>query len=113
MLESRTCVALASRRLQRRLQMSARFLIEIPHEPSGMACVRAVDELLKTGSHLFTHADWGCRDGEHKAWIIVEVDSKDEARAIVPPAFRSLARVIQLNTFSLQEIAEIRRQHNW
>jgi hypothetical protein len=42
----------------------------------------------------------------------VEVGSKDEARAIVPPAFRSQAKVVQLNAFSIEEIEEILRQHN-
>jgi len=28
-------------------------------------------------------------DGEHKAWLIVEVDTKEDARRILPPAFRS------------------------
>jgi hypothetical protein len=82
----------------------ARFLIEVPHEADRMACVRAVEEILKTGSHFFTHADWGCKDGEHKAWIIVEVDSKDEARGILPPACRPQAKIVQLNAFTIEEI---------
>jgi hypothetical protein len=90
----------------------ARFQIELPHDATTTACARAVQLLLTTGSHFFTHADWGCRDGEHKAWIVVEVGSKDEARAIVPPAFRSQAKVVQLNAFSIEEIEEILRQHN-
>jgi hypothetical protein len=92
--------------------MSARFLIEVPHEASTVACLRAVEALLKSGSHFLTHADWGCKDGEHKAWIIVEVQSKDEARAIVPPEFRPQAKIVQLNYFSLGEIEGIMRQHN-
>jgi hypothetical protein len=88
----------------------ARFQIEVPHEPSRVDCARAVEVLLRTGSHFFTNADWGCKDGEHKGWIVVEVDSKDEARGIVPPAFRSRAKVVQLNSFSLEEIQEILRQ---
>ncbi len=89
----------------------ARFLIEVSHEATTVACARAVDVFLKSGSHFFTHADWGCRDGEHKAWIVVEVDSRDEARAIVPPAFRSQAKVVQLNAFSIEEIEDILRLH--
>lgn len=89
----------------------ARFQIELPHEPTTVACARAVECVLKTGSHFFTKADWGCRDGEHKAWIVVEVDSKDEARAIVPPGYRDQAKVVQLNTFTLEEIEEILRLH--
>jgi hypothetical protein len=30
----------------------------------------------------------------------------------VPPAFRSQAKVVQLNAFSIEEIEEILRQHN-
>ena len=89
----------------------ARFLIEVSHEASTVACARAVEVFLKTGSHFFTHADWGCKDGEHKAWIVVEVDSRDEARAIVPPPFRSQAKVVQLNAFTMGEIEDFLRQY--
>ena len=89
----------------------ARFLIEAPHEPERIACARVVEIFLKTGSHFLTHADWGCKDGEHKAWIIAEVDSKEEARSILPPALRSEAKIVQLNYFSLGEIDAILRVH--
>jgi len=89
----------------------ARFLIEVPHESTQLTCLRAVEVFLKTGSHFFTHADWGCKDGEHKAWIVVELDSKDEARAIVPPTFRSQAKIVQLNPFTLDEIEDFIRQY--
>jgi hypothetical protein len=62
----------------------ARFLLEVPHE--AVACARAAQIFLNAGSHFLTHADWGCTDGEHKAWIIAEVENKDEARSILPPA---------------------------
>jgi hypothetical protein len=91
--------------------MTPRFLIEVPHEATPLACARAVEALLKTGSHFLTRADWGCRDGEHKAWIIVEVQNKNEARAIVPTAFRSQAKVVQLNGFTMEEIEDILREH--
>ena len=91
--------------------MAARFLVEVPHEEAVMACVRAVEVFLEAGSHFLTHADWGCKDGVHRAWMIVEVDSKDEARGIVPPAFRSQARVVQLNTWTMREMEDIARQH--
>jgi hypothetical protein len=56
-------------------------------------------------------ADWGFKDGVHKAWIVVEVDSKEEARGIVPPAFRAHAKVVQLNSFSKEEIESILHDH--
>jgi hypothetical protein len=91
--------------------MTARFLIEVPHEDTVVACAQVVDVFLKSGSHFLSRAEWGCRDGQHKAWMIVGVDSKDEARRILPPAFRRDAKIVQLNTFTREEIEEIRRQH--
>jgi hypothetical protein len=89
----------------------ARFLIEVPHSEEIVACARVVEIFLKTGSHFLSHADWGCMDGEHMAWIIVDVDTKDEARAILPPAFRSQARIVKLNHFTMDQINEILQHH--
>ena len=89
-----------------------KFLIEVPHEPDVLACARVVRVFLATGSHFLMHADWGCMDGNHRAWIIVDVANKDEARAIVPPAFRSQATIVCLNRFSLELIDDILKRHN-
>lgn len=89
----------------------ARFLIEVPHDEEELACARVVEVFLKTGSHFLSNADWGCADREHKAWIIVEVDSKEEARNVIPPAFRSQARIVSLNKFTMEEIEEVYRRH--
>jgi hypothetical protein len=76
-----------------------------------VACARVVDVFLRTGSHFLSTADWGCKDGVHKAWIVVEVDSKEEARGIIPPAFRVQASVVQLNAFSKEEIESVLHDH--
>ena len=89
----------------------ARFLVEVPHKADVATCARAVRIFLETGSHWLTHADWGCLDGVHKAWITVEVESKEEARRILPPAFRSEAEIVRLNEFSMEDIDEIMRHH--
>ena len=88
-----------------------RFLIEVPHEEEIVACAHVVETFLNTGSHYLTHADWGCKDGVHKAWIIAEVDNKDEAMAILPPMYRRDATIVQLNKFSMEEIEELLRFH--
>jgi hypothetical protein len=90
----------------------ARFLIEVPHESERVACAHAVQVFLNSGSHFMTHADWGCTDGEHKAWIVVDVENKDEARAILPPAYREQAKITRLNAFGLQEVNDILARHH-
>jgi hypothetical protein len=89
-----------------------RFLIEVPHEDTAAACARAAELLLRTGSHFLTRAEYGCRDGVHKAWIIVEVDSKDEARNVVPAELRSVASIVGLNYFTMAMVDELKRRHN-
>jgi hypothetical protein len=89
----------------------ARFLIEVPHEAEKVECARAVQILLRTGSHFLTHAEWGCLDGEHKGWIILELQNKEEARSILPPAYRSQAKIVELNKFTMEEMEEILRHH--
>lgn len=88
-----------------------RFLIEVPHEAETVACARAVKLLLETGSHFLTHADFGCRDGDHRAWILVDVENKDQARGMIPPLYRGSARVVGLNKFSLEELNELIKRH--
>jgi hypothetical protein len=89
----------------------ARFFIESPHEAEPVACVRAVEVFLETGSHFLTNADWGCLDGEHKAWIVLEADSKEEARYVLPPAYRPEAKIVKLTKFTMEDIDGLRRYH--
>lgn len=85
----------------------ARFLVEVPHGAGIAPCVRAVDVFYRTGSHFLTNADWGCKDGVHKAWFIADAASREEARNIVPSAWRADAVVVQLNDFTAAEIEHL------
>jgi len=75
----------------------------VPHDKSTAACQHAIDTFLRTGSHFLARAEWGCKDDEHKAWMIVDVDSKQEARNIVPADYRPVAKITQLVTFTQAE----------
>jgi len=88
-----------------------RYLIEVPHENSKEACERAVQVFMATGSHFMTNADWGCPDDEHKAWFVVDLGSKEEVLAILPPMFRRDAKIITLQRFSMEEIDETKKRH--
>lgn len=89
----------------------ARFFIEVPHEAEPVACATAVKLLLSMGSHFISNADWGCLDGDHTGRIIVDVDSREEARAILPSAYRAQAKIVKLNKFTMEEIDEILHHH--
>lgn len=78
----------------------ALHLIEVPHSDSKIECSKAIQVFLSSGSHFLSNADWGCDDGEHKAWIVVDVNSKEEALQIVPPLYRQQAKIVRLTKYT-------------
>jgi hypothetical protein len=87
-----------------------KFLIEVPHDPEPVPA-RVVQIFLTTGLHFLTQAEWGCFDGVHSAWIVVDVDNKDEAMRIVPAPLRAKSEVVGLNRFSMPDIEPILKSH--
>ena len=90
--------------------MSA-YLIEIPHSMDKIACMRAIKVFLDSGSHFLVNADWGCQDGEHKAWMVVDVENKEQALQIVPPLYRHDAKIIKLVKYSKEGFREGFKYH--
>jgi hypothetical protein len=72
-----------------------RYLIESPHEPDD--CQKIIEEFSAAGYlHYF---EWGCHDDVHSGWAIIETDSLEHARQIVPWAVRDKARIVRLEKF--------------
>jgi hypothetical protein len=89
----------------------ARFLIEVPHSDDKVECARAIQVFLQTGSHFLANADWGCLDGDHKAWIILEGDNKQDALSVLPLAVRPEAKIVRLAKFSMDDVDGTLSQH--
>lgn len=88
-----------------------KFLIEVPHEEEEVACAQAVKIFLQTGSHWLTNAEWGCMDGDHRSWMIVDLGNRQEALMLLPPVYRAKARIVQLNRFTLEFIDQVLDRH--
>jgi hypothetical protein len=89
----------------------AKYMIEVTHENTKVECMRSISIFLNSGNHFLSHADWGCSDGEHKAWFTMEASNKDEVIQIVPPAYRSKTRIIELVQFKLEEVQKNLEMH--
>ncbi len=88
-----------------------KFLIEVPHENTEQACNRAIEIFKSTGSHFLTNADWGCHDNEHKAWILADLEDKQQALSILPPEFRSAAKITSVERLSRADMESIAKEH--
>lgn len=89
----------------------SKYLIEVAHGSEKFECLRSVSILLSSGSHFLMNAEWGCLDGEHKAWFMMDAESKEEAMMVVPPAYRKDTKISKLNRFNLGEVDEMLRHH--
>jgi hypothetical protein len=89
----------------------AKYLVEVSHSSEKIECLRSIQIFLSTGSHFLTNADWGCLDGEHKAWFTMDVDNKDEALRIVPSFYRKDTKITKLSKFNLKEVEEMLEKH--
>jgi hypothetical protein len=88
-----------------------RYIIEVPHDENTMACLEAIQTFLHSGSHFLMNADWGCLDDEHKAWISLDAESKDEALSIVPVAYRADTKVTRIAHFTKEKVQEMIDRH--
>ncbi len=74
-----------------------RFMIESPHTLEN--CKQAIQDIYASGYlHFF---DWGCKDDDHTAWAIVEAETADDARQMIPWYLREKARVVRLAKFDI------------
>jgi hypothetical protein len=80
------------------------FLIEIPHSENTFECKQVIKLFIESGSHLLANAHWGCKSGVHKSWFISEFDNKEDALHVVPPFLRHSASIIELTTFTKEDI---------
>jgi N-dimethylarginine dimethylaminohydrolase len=77
-----------------------RFLVVSHH--TGDECVKALKETLAIG--YLTHFDWGCKDGVHTGWAILEAEDKEQARLSIPTFLRGKGQVIQLARFNPEKV---------
>jgi hypothetical protein len=80
-----------------------RFMVEIPHDPDKASCLAAHKIFAESGNHYLTHADFGCEDGVHDAWLVVEADDRAEARLVAPPQYRDDTRVTKVKRYAWTE----------
>lgn len=77
-----------------------RFLVESHHTANG--CKLAVEQILSMG--YLNNFDWGCEDGVHIGWAIIEAENADQALAVVPAIIRDKARAVKLSKFEPEMI---------
>ncbi len=80
-----------------------KFLVISNHTAAD--CNLALKEVHAIG--YLTHFDWGCKDGVHTGWAILEAENKAEAMMSVPTLLRGQAQVVRITKFRPEVVAAI------
>ncbi|MGM9511223.1 hypothetical protein ACS5NO_26030 [Larkinella sp. GY13] len=80
------------------------YLVEIPHSETVSECKKVINVFLNSGSHIISHAHWGCKDGVHKMWFIYDFEDKESVLRAIPPLLRPNAQVIELVKFRVEDV---------
>lgn len=80
----------------------ARFLIEAEHVPED--CIAALETILGYSSELLGRFDWGCNDGLHVGWAVLDAGDRAAVQRLLPLNMRGKARVVQLAKFTPEEV---------
>jgi hypothetical protein len=76
------------------------FIVVSHHKAED--CIVALKQVLATG--YLTHFDWGCKDGVHTGWAILEAETREEAMMSVPAFLRNQAQVVRLTKFNADQV---------
>jgi hypothetical protein len=77
----------------------------VPHTPAQ--CLAALDAFAAQGKHDLAKFDWGCMDGDHTGYAIVEASSAESALASVPASQRPQARAVKIGKFTVEQIRSL------
>jgi len=81
---------------------NATYLITCSHTPE--TCLAALDAMSAAGKDALAQCEWGCKDGDHTAYMMVQADSKDAALAKLPEDARKDAKATMLVKFTQEDI---------
>ncbi len=82
-----------------------KYLISASHEPDQ--CLQALDAELAKGTDVLDRFVYGCREGDHTAYAVVDVANKSEALALVPDFLQDNACITRVDKFSPADIRSL------
>jgi hypothetical protein len=85
-------------------RIMGKYLIEVKHGGDKNSCLLAIQSFLASRSHYVSSVEWGCLEGERKAWLIIKTENKETALRILPAAYRQNAKITEIHKLTLKEI---------
>jgi hypothetical protein len=86
-------------------QNMAKYLITSKHEAAD--CLRALDEELSKGPGVLDKFFYGCKEGDHTGYAIVDAKTLSDALAMVPGFLQESACIAKVDKYTPMEIKSL------
>jgi hypothetical protein len=80
----------------------AKYLVEVAH--TDRECVWSLQRFLEDSPDGLALFQWGCKDGVHVGWAVLDAEHRFGAQTLVPQILRAKTRIVELCVFSPEEI---------
>ncbi len=78
------------------------FLVMWAHTPEE--CLASMDKLNAKGAKELAMWDFGCKAGDHTAYMMTKASSEDAVKAMLPEEARDVAKIVKLTKFTAEDI---------
>ncbi len=86
----------------------ALYMITSAHEPED--CLDSLDEIQAKGSDVLEKFVFGCKEGDHAGYAIVEAESRVRALELLPETLQENACITKVDRFTAADIRSLHAQ---
>jgi hypothetical protein len=87
----------------------AKYLVIAPH--TAEQCLATLDEINSQNAKALSAWDFGCKSGDHTAYMTVTAASDEEVKAMLPASMKDSAKIVKLSKFTPAELKMAHEQH--
>jgi hypothetical protein len=92
---------------QQQDQQQTTFLIETKH--TNADCIQVLQDVNNQDREILSQIQWGCMEGNHTGYMMVEAETEREALENLPQSARRDVEVYKLTRFTPEQIESMHR----
>ena len=77
------------------------YMIETPHEKGE--CLKTLDAQMNTGPRIGNKFYYGCKDGDHTGYALVDLKDKKEGISQIPDFLRARTKIVEVEALTPDE----------
>jgi hypothetical protein len=87
----------------------SKYFVQVPHTQEQ--CMNMLGEMKKKGDPFLSKFYFGCMNGDHTGYGVLEGSSEDDVRKMLPREEQANAKIEKVDQFTAAKIEQIHKQH--